>query len=144
MAGERWRKSACSTGCKDREVRTSWPRGFPLACSCSYRPPASLLAVFPSPVASTGLPLSAPPDCAGNPTYVTRIQKLRDNFDAARHHCRLNQANAMAAKVISTLPSPSSCPAIRLPLGAPATRPTELRKRTVTEYAQHSECRYTC
>lgn len=31
MAGEYWRKSACSTGGKEREVRTSWPRGFPLA-----------------------------------------------------------------------------------------------------------------
>jgi hypothetical protein len=74
----------------------------------------------------------------GNPTNVARVQELRDDFDAARRHRRLNQANAKAAKAISALPAPTGRPAIRLPLGTPAMRLTELRKRTVTEYAQQA------
>ena len=74
----------------------------------------------------------------GNPTNVARVQELRNNFDAARRHRRLNQVNARAAKAISALPSPTGRPAIRLPLGTPAARLTELRKRTVTQYAKQS------
>lgn len=74
----------------------------------------------------------------GNPTNVARVQELRDDFDAARRHRRLNQANAKTAKAISSLPSPTGRPAIRLPLGTPAIRLTELRKWTVTQYAQQS------
>jgi hypothetical protein len=74
----------------------------------------------------------------GNPTNVARVQELRDNFDAARRHRRLNQARAKAAKAISALPAPTGRPAIRLPIGTPAMRLTELRKRTVTQYAQQA------
>jgi hypothetical protein len=74
----------------------------------------------------------------GNPTNVARVQELRDDFDAARRHRRLNRVNAKAAKAISALPAPTGRPAIRLPLGTPAMRLKELRKRTVTEYAQQA------
>jgi hypothetical protein len=74
----------------------------------------------------------------GNPTNVARVQELRDNFDAARRHRRLNQARAKATKAISALPAPTGRPAIRLPIGTPATRLIELRKRTVTHYAQQA------
>jgi hypothetical protein len=74
----------------------------------------------------------------GNPTNVARVQELREDFDAARRHRRLNQANAKAAKAISALPAPTGRPAIRLPVGTPAMRLTELRKLTVTEYAQRA------
>lgn len=63
----------------------------------------------------------------GNVTNVARVQELRDDFDAARRHRRLNQANAKAVKAISALPAPTGRPAIRLPLGTPAMRLTELR-----------------
>lgn len=66
------------------------------------------------------------------------MQELRDDFDAARRHRRLNQANAKTAKAISALPAPTGRPAIRLPLGTPAMRLLEFRKRTVTEYAQQA------
>ena len=72
----------------------------------------------------------------GNPMNVARVQELRNNFNAARHH-RLNQARAKAAPAISALPAPTGRPAIRLPLGTPAMR-LELRKRTVTQYAQQA------
>jgi len=68
----------------------------------------------------------------GNPTNIARVQELRDDFDAACRHRRLNHANAKAAKTISALPCPSGGPAIRLPLGTPATRLTELSNRSVT------------
>lgn len=74
----------------------------------------------------------------GNPTNVARVQELRNNFDAARRHRRLNQANAKVTKAISALPAPTGRPAIRLPLGTPAMRLIELRKRTVTQYAQQA------
>lgn len=74
----------------------------------------------------------------GNPANVARVQELRDEFDAARRHRRLNQVNAKANKTISVLPAPTGRPAIRLPLGTPATRLIELRKRTVTQYAQQA------
>ncbi|PJJ18914.1 hypothetical protein CLU90_2122 [Janthinobacterium sp. 67] len=72
----------------------------------------------------------------GNPANVARVQELRDEFDAARRHRRLNQVNAKTTKAISALPAPTGGPAIRLPLGTPATRLIELRRRTVTHYAQ--------
>ena len=72
----------------------------------------------------------------GNPMNVARVQELRNNFDAARRHRCLNQANARVTKATLALPCPSGRPAIRLPLGTPATRLTELRKRTVTQHAQ--------
>ena len=74
----------------------------------------------------------------GNPANVARVQELRDEFDAARRHRRLNQVNAKANKTISALPAPTGRPTIRLPLGTPATRLIELRKRTVTQYAQQA------
>lgn len=74
----------------------------------------------------------------GNPANVARVQELCDEFDAARRHRRLNQVNAKANKTISVLPAPTGRPAIRLPLGTPATRLIELRKRTVTQYAQQA------
>jgi hypothetical protein len=74
----------------------------------------------------------------GNPTNVARVKELRDNFDAARRHRRRNQARAKGAKAISALPAPTGRPAIRLPIGTPATRLIELRKRTVTQYAQQA------
>jgi hypothetical protein len=74
----------------------------------------------------------------GNPTNVARVQELRDEFDAARRHRRLNRVNAKANKTISALPAPTGRPAIRLPFGAPATRLIELRRRTVTQYAQQA------
>lgn len=74
----------------------------------------------------------------GNPTNVARVQELRNEFDAARCNRRLNQANAKAAKAISTLPAPTGRPAIRLPIGTPAARLIALRKRTVTEYAKQA------
>ena len=74
----------------------------------------------------------------GNPTNVARVQELREDFGAARRHRRLNQANARVTKAISALPASTGRPAIRLPLGVPAMRLTELRKRTVTEYAQQA------
>lgn len=74
----------------------------------------------------------------GNPTNVARVQELRDDFDAARRHRRLNQVNTKANRTISALPAPTGRPAIRLPLGTPATRLIELRRRTVTEYAKQA------
>lgn len=74
----------------------------------------------------------------GNPTNVARVQELRNEFDAARRHRRLNQVNAKTTKAISALPAPTGRPAIRLPIGTPATRLLELRKRTVTQYAQQT------
>ena len=74
----------------------------------------------------------------GNPTNVARVQELRNNFDGVRRRRRLNQANAGAAKALSVLPAPTGRPAVRLPIGTPAVRLTELRKRTVTEYAQQA------
>ncbi len=74
----------------------------------------------------------------GNPTNVARVQELRDDFDAARRHRRLNQANAKVTKPISALPRPSGRPAILLPLGTPELRLTALRKRMVTEHAQEA------
>lgn len=74
----------------------------------------------------------------GNPANIARVQELRNNFDAARRHRRLNQANSKTTQAISSLPSPTGRPAIRLPLGTPAARLTELRKRTVTQYAQQA------
>lgn len=74
----------------------------------------------------------------GNPTNVARVQELRDDFDTPRRHRRLNQVNAKATKAISALPAPTDRPAIRLPLGTPATRLLELRKRTVMQYAQQA------
>jgi len=74
----------------------------------------------------------------GNPTNVARVQELRDDFDAARRHRRLNQVNTKANRTISALPAPTGRPAIRLPLGTPATRLIELRRRTVTQYAQQA------
>lgn len=74
----------------------------------------------------------------GNPTNVARVQELRDNFNVARRYRRLNQANAKAAKAISTLPAPTGRPAVLLLIGTPAVRLTELRKRTVTQYAQQA------
>ena len=74
----------------------------------------------------------------GNPTNVARVQELREDFDAARRHRRLSQANAKAAKAISTLPAFTGRPAIRVPVGTSAMRLTELRKLTVTEYAQEA------
>ncbi len=74
----------------------------------------------------------------GNPTNVARVQELRDDFDAARRHRRINQVNTKANRTISALPAPTGRPAIRLPLGTPATRLIELRRRTVTQYAQQA------
>ncbi|WP_158301355.1 hypothetical protein [Janthinobacterium sp. BJB426] len=74
----------------------------------------------------------------GNPTNVARVQELRDDFDTPRRHRRLNQVNAKATKAISALPAPTDRPVIRLPLGTPATRLLELRKRTVMQYAQQA------
>lgn len=74
----------------------------------------------------------------GNPTNVAHVQELRYEFEAARRNRRLNQVNAKTTKAISALPAPTGRPVIRLPVGTPATRLLELRKRTVTQYAQQT------